>query len=52
MLSNSIILKCILLVPFLGACLMLFFPRKSGKIALLEISLYISTGVFILNIYL
>jgi NADH-quinone oxidoreductase subunit M len=45
-------LKLILLVPFLGALLILIFPNKFGKPALMELSLLITTGVFILNIFL
>ena len=45
-------LQLILLVPFLGAFLILMFPNKFGKPALMELSLLITIGVFILNIFL
>jgi hypothetical protein len=46
------ILKLILLVPFFGALLILIFPNNFGKPALMELSLLITTGAFILNIFL
>jgi NADH-quinone oxidoreductase subunit M len=52
MLYRDELLELILLVPFLGACLMLIIPENFGKPALMELSLFISTGVFILNIFL
>jgi hypothetical protein len=46
------LLKLILLVPFLGALVISIFPNKFGKPALMELSLLITAGVFILNISL
>ena len=51
-LYNDEFLKLILLVPFLGALLVLIFPSNFGKPALMELSLLITVGVFILNIFL
>jgi hypothetical protein len=56
MVYSDKLLNLLLLAPIFGAFLILIFPSflfsKGGKPELMRLSLLISTGVFILNIFL
>jgi hypothetical protein len=50
--SFSFLLECILLVPLLGAFLILFIPEKYGKLVILNISLILTISICFFNLFL